>query len=84
MNSKQKRTLASVFKDPVSASLVWKDIESLLVSVGAEVIEGNGSRVRFHKDGVIAAFHRPHPKKEAKPYQVRDARAFLRQLGVEP
>jgi hypothetical protein len=84
MNSKQKRTLASIFKDPVSASMVWKDIESLLISAGADVIEGNGSRVRFHKGGVIASFHRPHPKKEAKPYQVRDARTFLKQLGVEP
>ena len=89
MNSKQKRTLAAVFKDPVSASsvsasIVWKDIELLLLSAGAEVIEGTGSRVRFHKDGIIATFHRPHPKKEAKPYQVRDARKFLKQLGVEP
>ena len=83
MNSKQKRTLALIFKDPVSSSVVWKDIESLLISVGAEVIEGNGSRVRFHKEGIIASFHRPHPKKEAKPYQVRDARVFLKQLGVE-
>jgi len=84
MNSKQKRTLAAIFKDPVSASMVWKEIESLLISAGADVIEGNGSRVRFHKDGIIATFHRPHPKKEAKPYQVRDARTFLKQLGVEP
>ncbi|MBU1295195.1 MAG: type II toxin-antitoxin system HicA family toxin [Gammaproteobacteria bacterium] len=84
MNSKQKRTLVLVFKDPVLASIVWKDIESLLVSVGAEVIEGNGSRVRFYKDGVIASFHRPHPKKEAKPYQVKDARNFLKQIGVDP
>ena len=84
MNSKQKRTLSTLFKDPVSASMVWKEIESLLISAGADVIEGNGSRVRFHKDGIIATFHRPHPKKEAKPYQVRDARTFLKQLGVEP
>ena len=82
MNSKQKRTLVLVFKDPVSASIVWRDIESLLVSVGAEVIEGNGSRVRFYKDGVIASFHRPHPKR-GKPYQVKDARNFLKQIGVE-
>ncbi|OUS18377.1 HicA protein [Gammaproteobacteria bacterium 50_400_T64] len=84
MNSKQKRTLATIFKDPVSASMVWKEIESLLISAGADVIEGNGSRVRFHKDGIIATFHRPHPKKEALPYQVRNARTFLKQLGVEP
>ena len=84
MNSKQKRTLAAVYADPVSASIVWKDIESLFISLGSEIIEGNGSRVRFHKNGIIASFHRPHPKKEAKPYQVRDARVFLKQLGVEP
>lgn len=84
VNSKQKRTLKAIYTDPVSSSLVWKDIESLFVSLDVEVIEGNGSRVRFHKNGILASFHRPHPKKEAKPYQVRDARTFLKQLGVEP
>ena len=49
---------------------MWKDIESLFVSFEAEVIEGNGSRVRFNRNGIIVSFHRPHPKKEAKPYQV--------------
>jgi len=52
--------------------------------VGAKVIEGRGSRVRFELNGVIATFHRPHPQKEAKPYQVRDARRFLEQAGVKP
>lgn len=84
MNSKQKRILIAIYKDPASFSLAWKDIESLFVSLGAEVVEGNGSRVRFHKNGIIASFHRPHPKKEARPYQVKDARTFLKQLGVEP
>lgn len=84
MNSKQIKTLNAVFTDPVSSSIAWKNIESLLVAAGAEVIEGSGSRVRFNKDGVIATFHRPHPQKEAKPYQVKDARSFLIQIGVQP
>ncbi len=29
----------------------------------------------------MITFHRPHPRKEAKPYQVRDARKFLEQIG---
>lgn len=33
---------------------------------------------------IVATFHRPHPRKEAKPYQVRDARRFLEQIGVTP
>jgi hypothetical protein len=84
VNSKQKRTFSSILADPISASIAWKDIESLFIALGAEIIEGSGSRVRFHKEGVVASFHRPHPKKEAKPYQVKDARAFLKQLGVKP
>lgn len=63
MNSKQTKTLQAIFKDPVSSNIAWKNIESLLVAVGAEIIEGSGSRVRFIKSDTIATFHRPHPKK---------------------
>ncbi|PPJ47271.1 type II toxin-antitoxin system HicA family toxin [Rhizobium sp. KAs_5_22] len=84
MNSRQKKTLHSIFSDPVSGSIAWADVESLLVAVGCVVIEGNGSRVRFEKDGRLAFFHRPHPEKEAKRYQIRDARRFLEDLGVRP
>ena len=84
MNSTHRKTLAAVFTDPVSASIEWRRIETLLLAIGCRVIEGNGSRVRFEKDGIVAAFHRPHPAKEAKPYQVRDARQYLESLGVKP
>ena len=84
MNSKQARTLKAVFADPVSGTVEWTAIESLLVAVGCSVIEGSGSRVRFECRGVIASFHRPHPAKEAKRYQVRDAREYLTKLGVKP
>ena len=84
MNARQRRTLEQVFSPPVPASLEWLRIESLLVAVGALVIEGTGSRVRFELNGVVATFHRPHPAKEAKPYQVRDARALLEQAGIHP
>jgi hypothetical protein len=84
MNRKQRRVLAAVFRKPTSGTIAWADIEGLFVTVGCEVIEGNGSRVRFAKDGMIATFHRPHPEKETKKYQVEDARAYLTRLGIEP
>lgn len=84
MNSKQRKTLEAIFRDPVSGTIEWAAIESLLVAVGARVIEGSGSRARFEKDGEIETFHRPHPAKEPKRYQVRAARAYLVRLGVEP
>lgn len=73
-----------MFTDPVSGSIEWAAIEALLIAVGSRVVEGSGSRVRFECRGVVASFHRPHPQKEAKRYQVRDAREFLTKLGVTP
>lgn len=84
MNSKQRKTLSAVFRDPVSASIPWADIEKLLLAAGAELVEGRGSRVRFVKGDAVETFHRPHPEKEAKRYQVRAARSFLQRLRVEP
>ncbi|MBB2830520.1 UNVERIFIED_ORG: hypothetical protein GGD51_000621 [Rhizobium esperanzae] len=80
MNSKQRKTLAAVFKDPVSGIIEWAAIENLLVAAGA--IKRNGSRIKFEKDGTIASLHRPHPDKEAKRYQVRDAREL--QIRITP
>jgi hypothetical protein len=84
MNSKQIKTLAAIFAKPTTANLEWTRIESLLVAVGCSVIEGNGSRVKFCHGSTVASFHRPHPAKEAKAYQVEDARNFLILIGVTP
>ena len=73
MNRKQNRVLKAVFRDPVPAGLAWADVESLLISVGCRAIEGAGSAVRFEREGVVVRFHRPHPGKDAKRYQIRDA-----------
>lgn len=84
MYSRHAKTLMAVFTDPVSPQIEWQAVEALLIAVGCRLIEGAGSRVRFERDGVVASFHRPHPAKEAKRYQVRDARDFLRKIGVTP
>lgn len=84
MNKRHQRTLQLIFKKPVPATLEWNDIEALLLATGANLIEGRGSRVRFELNGVVATFHRPHPQKEAKPYQVRDVQRFLEQAGIKP
>ena len=84
MNNRHKKTLTAIFSRPIPKTMVWADIEALLLTIGCKVIEGDGSRVRFIRDDIIGYFHRPHPKKEAAPYQIRDARTFLTKLGEEP
>lgn len=84
MNSKHRKTLEAIFATPTRTSLEWARIEALLVALGCERVEGRGSRVRFVAGGTIGTFHRPHPAKEAKAYQVEDARTFLTAIGVTP
>lgn len=84
MNNKHKKTLADVFSDPISGNIEWARIEALFIAAGAQRFEGRGSRVSFALNGAIASFHRPHPEKEAKKYQVKDARDFLMNAGVKP
>ena len=84
MNARHAKALAAVFKQPTLANVEWAAVEALLVAVGCKLVEGSGSRVRFVKDNMIETFHRPHPAKEAKRYQVRAARGYLIRLGVKP
>jgi len=84
MNSRHRKTLDAIFSEPVPRNIEWRKIEALLIAVGCELIEGRGSRVGFKKGGLRADFHRPHPGKEAKPYQVRAVREFLQQMEVKP
>lgn len=83
MNSKNRKTLEAVFSEPTKTNIKWDDIVNLLLAVGARIIEGDGSKVRFVKDQMVFTAHRPHPGKETKPYQVRNARTFLKDIGVK-
>ena len=60
------------------------EIESLLTGIGCTLVEGSGSRVSFDFNGHLESFHRPHPQKEAKRYQVRQIRDFLTKSGITP
>ena len=84
MNNKHRKTLQAVFGFPVPKSMLWADIESLLIAAGATVAEGDGSRVKFDAKGVTVAFHRLHKAKTARAYQVALAREFLESIGVKP
>jgi hypothetical protein len=83
MNSKNRRTLAVIFARPTSAAIVFADIEALIKALGGSVIEREGSRVRIELNGEQWRCHRPHPGKEAKRYQVEEAREFLERAGVQ-
>lgn len=84
VNNTHQKTLSAIFSNPIPKTLEWRRVEGLLMALGCELIEGDGSRVAFRKGAERADFHRPHPGKEAKPYQVRAVREYLERIGVKP
>ncbi len=81
---KHDKTLAAVFAEPARANVKWKDVEALLKSLGAELSEGRGSRVRVALHDVKAVFHRPHPQPNVDKGALRSVRRFLSEAGVTP
>ena len=84
MNSKHRKTLLAVFARPTSPSILFADIEALFKALGGTVSEREGSRVKLVLGGHEWRCHRPHPGKEAKRYQVEEAREVLERAGIRP
>lgn len=82
MNSKNRKVLDAIFENPVRSDIKWSDIEALFFNLGAEISEGNGSRVRIALNNVRAVFHRPHPKRETDKGALVSVRKFLINAGV--
>jgi len=83
VNTKQHRTLASIFTKPVPSSLPWDDIEGLFAALGAEIRQREGSRIVVALNDASAVFHVPHPKRIAAQGRIRDVRKFLEKAGVQ-
>ncbi len=81
MNSQQRRILQKIFDDPARSNILWADIESLLRACGAEITEGQGSRIRVALNGVRAVFHRPHLRPETDKGAIKSMRRFLAEPG---
>jgi len=84
MNNKNRKTLLSIFENPVRKNIKWSDVEKLVLAVEGTIFQGAGSRVRIVVGGVSLNIHSPHPQKELKPYQVRKLRELFIEGGVTP
>ncbi|MCG9889802.1 MAG: type II toxin-antitoxin system HicA family toxin, partial [Thermosynechococcaceae cyanobacterium MS004] len=74
MNKKQRNTYSALFAEPIRRNILWNDVVSLVLALGGQVLQGDGSRVRFDLNDVSLNIHSPHPQKELKRYQVKAVR----------
>jgi HicA toxin of bacterial toxin-antitoxin, len=84
MKRAHQRNLEAVFSHPTSANIAWKDIEAMLLGLGAEFSEREGSRVAIVLFNEVRVFHRPHPSPKTDKGAVVSVRKWLEQHGVKP
>lgn len=84
MKKKHQKTLDLIFKRPVSGNIQWKDIESLFLGLGAEILERSGSRVAVILFDEVKVFHRPHPSPNTDKGAVSSIRKWFERHEVMP
>ena len=76
--------LRTIFQDPISANIHWREVESLLHHLGAETESLNGNRLRVKLGRAEGVLHRPHHGHTLDRNGVRGLRGFLASAGSTP
>ncbi len=84
MKRKHQKILERIFLHPVSANIKWKDIEALFSSLGAELIEHEGSRIEVFLFNEVRVYHRPHPRPDTDKGAVASIKKWLKENEVLP
>ena len=81
MKSRHKKTLQAIFRQPTSGTITFADIEALIISLGGEVLEREGSRVKITLKGEHWRGHGPHPGKKGKKVPGQGSAGITRTCG---
>jgi hypothetical protein len=84
MSHKHSNVLRSIFHDPISSNIQWREVESLLHHLGAAVEPAHGSRFRIvlHQHEFFIN-HPRHSSAFGKP-EIKHLRERLADAGVTP
>lgn len=83
MSKKHKKVLSAIFSDHLSSNIHWKEIESLLIHLGAEFREGSGSSSVAIINGIEFSIHRGHHNTTVPKKSLHQLRKFLESVSVD-
>lgn len=84
MSHKHEQLLRTLFHDPVSGNIHWREIESLLHHLGAEIEPLSGARLRVKLNRMEGILHRPHHGNTLDRNSVQHLREYFGRAGVTP
>ena len=82
MSHKHLHLLQAIYRDPPSANIHWREIESLLGHLGATVESGHGARFRVVLNRFEIFLHQPHNNATCARQDIKALREFLARAGV--
>ncbi len=84
MSSKHDNLVRAIFQDPISNKIQFREIESLLRHLGAEIESMSGTRIHVKLNGVEGTLHRPHPGSPLGRQDIVHLREYLGRARVTP
>jgi hypothetical protein len=81
MSHKHDNLLDTVFHDPVSGNIHWREIESLLHHLGASIIPAHGARFHVTLNEQECFLHHPHQGNVCDKNLIKYLREFLLRAG---
>ena len=82
MSHKHASLMRSIFQDPPSANIHWREVESLLVHLGASIESAHGARFRIVLNRVEAFLHHPHNSSTCSKTDIKAIRDVLTHAGI--
>lgn len=84
MSHKHEHLLLTLFQDPINGNIHWREIESLLTHLGANMEPLPGSRIKVTLNGVEGILHRPHHSSACGRQEIKHIREYLASARVTP
>ena len=84
MSRHHAQLIRSIFHDPPSGNVHWREIESLLKHLGCEIESLSGARIRVRLQRMEDILHRPHHGHTLDARALVHLRGFLARAGVTP
>jgi HicA toxin of bacterial toxin-antitoxin, len=84
MSHHTTKLLRTIFHDPPSGNVHWREVESLLKHVGASLEPISGARIRVKLNRVEGVLHRPHHSNVLDVSALMHVREILARGGVTP
>jgi len=82
MSHKHASLLRTIYQDPPSANIHWREIESLLKHLGADIEPSHGARFKITLNKLEFILHHPHNSSTCSRTDIKQIREFLARAGV--